>query len=100
MDLEAEGIEVVDSLAKEVRVKDVDELLRLYGLYDRVTTCRAIIAHLRARHETRRPGFCVNSDYPNLDNSAEYYVDSRFDGERFYIIKRAPTKGETYEHSH
>ncbi len=91
-------VAVVDALAKQVRVKDADELLRLYELYDRITTCRALIAHLRARHETRWPGFGVNSDYPNLDESAEYYVNSRFDGERFHIIKRELVKGETYEH--
>lgn len=100
LDLATEGIDVVDALAKQVRVKDADELLRLYELYDRITTCRALIAHLRARRETRWPGFGVNSDYPNLDESAEYYVNSRFDGERFHIIKRELVKGENYEHSH
>lgn len=94
-----ERIGVVSRLAKTLRVEDADELLRLYELTDRLTVARALIEHMRARHETRWPGFGVNADYPTSDENGEYYVNSRMIDGKIEIVRRELVKGERYEHS-
>ena len=80
---------------------DMDELLRVYELKDRLTVCFSLIAHLEARHETRWPGFGVNTDYPEFDANWEFFVNSRVVDGEIEILHRPLNKGETvYEHSY
>lgn len=95
----AEKIEIVEILAKNLCVHDMDEMLQLFELRDRLTVCRSLIAHLKERHETRWPGFGVNADYPELDLAGEYYVNSRFVDGQIDVFRRSLVKEERYEHS-
>ena len=80
---------------------DMDELLRVYELKDRLTVCLSLIAHMEARHETRWPGFGVNSEYPESDANCEFFVNSRVVDEEIEILHHPLNKGETvYEHSY
>ena len=51
---------VVDTLA----AADTYELMQIYELRERLIVCRAVIAHLAARKETRWHSFGENTDYP------------------------------------
>ena len=80
---------------------DMDELLRVYELKDRLTVCLSLIAHMEARHETRWPGFGVNSEYPESDANCEFFVNSRVVDGEIEILHHPLNKGETvYEHSY
>lgn len=79
---------------------DMDELLRVYELKDRLTVCQSLIAHMQDRHETRWPGFGVNTEYPESDENWEFFVNSRVVNSEIEIIHRPLNKGETfYEHT-
>ncbi len=94
-----EKIAIVEQLAKSIGVNDMDEMLQLYELRDRLTVCRSLIAHLKERPETRWPGFGVNADHPELDPAGEYYLNSRFVDGQIDVFKRSLVKEERYEHS-
>lgn len=94
-----EHIRIVEDLVKSARVADADDMLRLYELTDRLTVCKSVIAHLRARAETRWPGFGFNTDHPDVDPDGEYYVNSRLVDGKLEIIRRELVKEEKYEHS-
>lgn len=79
----------LSELAKDLKVSDMDGLLRLYELLDRLTICPVLIAHLGARKETRWHSFAENADYPEKDEAYACYINSiEKDGE-IQIIKRA-----------
>ena len=67
---------------------------------DRLTVCRAVIAHLLARKETRWPGFGINTDHPGTDPAwAEKYVESKLVDGKLRIFYRDLVKGgAAYEH--
>ena len=64
-------------------------------------TARSVIAHLKARKETRWHSFAENLDYPNKDNeNFNKYVNSRLkDGEIEIILRDLVEGGRTYEHN-
>lgn len=66
---------LVDTLAAE----DTDELMRIYELRERLIVCRAVIAHLQARKETRWHSFAENADYPKEEDTWLKFVNSRMD---------------------
>ena len=75
----------------------------IYELRERLTVCRSVIAHLKARHETRWHSFAENLDYPERDDKNwKKYVNSRLvDDEIKIIIRDVTMEGqESYEHSH
>jgi adenylylsulfate reductase subunit A len=97
--LAEEKIQALTKLAQGLTAQDGDGLLQIYELEDRLTLCPVVIAHLRARQETRWPGFGVNTDYPEPRESwGEQYVNSRFRGGQVEIIQRPLVKGGHYEH--
>ena len=73
----------------------------IYELRERLTVCRSVIAHLRARKETRWHSFAENLDYPEKDNNNfSCYVNSRLENGEIKIIRRNLVKEhEKYEHS-
>ena len=95
LDVAEERIRVVERLVKSLRAYDMDDLLQVYELTDRLTVCRALIAHLRERRETRWPGFGVRSDYPNVDEKFELFVNSRLVDGKIQMIRRELTGKET-----
>lgn len=81
--------------------EDMDDLLHIYELRERLTVCRVVIAHLLARRETRWPGFGEYTDYPESTDDWLKYVNSRMENGEIHIILRDLVKGgQRYEHSH
>lgn len=87
-------------LSKDLYAEDFQELMYIYELRERLTVCRSVIAHLKARKETRWHSFAENLDYPEKDN--EYwnkYVNSILeDGEIKIITRELVEEGINYEH--
>ena len=87
---------LVDGLAAE----DMDDLLRIYEVKERLVVCQVVIAHLLARKETRWHSFAENADYPEKNADWEKYVNSRMkDGEIEIIFRELVTGGKHYEHT-
>lgn len=98
--LAEEKIGLLTALSEELKAADMDDLLHIYELKERLVVCRSLIAHLMARKETRWPGFGVNTDFPEQDSGWDRYVNSRLVDGKIEILYRPLVKGEEiYEHS-
>lgn len=87
-------------LCTKMSASDMDELLRIYEVRERLIVCLAVIAHLAARKETRWHSFAENADYPEKSEAWMKYVNSRMvDGEIQIIYRELVTGGRTYEYS-
>lgn len=97
-----EKIDQLMELAAHVGASDYHELLFVYELRERLTVCKVLIAHLRARKETRWHSFAENLDYPEQRADWLKYVNSRMDedGQVHMIYRDLIPGGETYEHTH
>ena len=100
LDIADSKIEVLQKLSDELYAKDFQELMYIYELRERLTVCRSVIAHLKARKETRWHSFAENLDYPEKDNEHFLrYVNSRYENGNINIIFRELVRGgEYYEH--
>lgn len=94
-------IRQLETLTDDLYAEDYQELMYICELKERLTVCKSVIAHLRARKETRWHSFAENLDYPEKDDrNFNKYVNSRFEnGEIKIIIRDLVTGGEKYEHS-
>jgi adenylylsulfate reductase subunit A len=93
-------IDRIIKLAEELKARDTDELLQIFELKERLVVCKALIAHLKARKETRWHSFCENLDYPDKDDKYLKYVNSVMkDGQINIILRDLVNGGEFYEHS-
>lgn len=94
-------IRQLETLTDDLYAEDFQELMYICGLKERLTVCKSVIAHLRARKETRWHSFAENLDYPEKDDrNFNKYVNSRLEnGEIKIIIRDLVTGGEKYEHS-
>lgn len=90
-----------ETLTDDLYAEDFQELMYICELKERLTVCKSVIAHLRARKETRWHSFAENLDYPEKDDrNFNKYVNSRLEnGEIKIIIRDLVTGGEKYEHS-
>ena len=97
-----EKIDQLMELAAHVGASDYHELLFVYELRERLTVCKVLIAHLRARKETRWHSFAENLDYPEQRADWLKYVNSRMDedGQVHMSYRDLVPGGETYEHTH
>ena len=75
---------VADTLA----AVDTYELMQIYELRERLIVCRAVIAHLAARKETRWHSFGENTDYPEQSEEWMKYVNSRMENGEIKILYR------------
>ena len=75
---------VVDTLA----ATDTYELMQIYELRERLIVCRAVIAHLAARKETRWHSFGENTAYPDQSEDWMKYVNSRMENGEIKILYR------------
>ncbi|MGN0353364.1 MAG: adenylyl-sulfate reductase subunit alpha [Roseburia sp.] len=94
-----EKIEQITELAEHIGAGNMHELLFAYELRERLLVCKALIAHLRSRKETRWHSFNENLDYPDADAAFEKYVNSRYANGTFEIILRDLVEGAEYEHT-
>ena len=98
-----EKIDEIESLTGKLSATDLQEVMYIYELKERLTICKSVIAHLAARHETRWHSFAENTDYPEKDNEHfRKYVNSRLENGKIKIILRELTaEGQkNYEHHH
>lgn len=101
LDIADEKIVKLELLSEKLAAEDFQELMYIYELRERLTVCRSVIAHLRARKETRWHSFAENLDYPEKDNkNFNKYVNSRYKNGKIEIILRdLVEEGTAYEHS-
>ncbi len=86
-------------LADTLRGEDMDDLLHIFEIKDRLTVCRSLIAHLRDRKETRWPGFGIHTDHPDESGDWKFYVNSRLEDGEIRIIHRDLVEGGlSFEH--
>ncbi|MGN1382065.1 MAG: adenylylsulfate reductase, partial [Eubacterium sp.] len=94
-----EEIEKLQKLVKTLPAEDMFDLLHVYEVRERLTVCRTLIAHMRARKETRWHTFGENADYPEQSDKGLRYVNSRLKDGKIEIIYRDLVKGGSYEHT-
>ena len=99
-------IRQLSELTATLQAKDMDDLLHIYELKERLLVCESVIAHLKARKETRWQGFSQNMDYPKKSEEWNKYVNSvRRNGKIEILLKDLGEvadlrEGETdHEHS-
>ncbi|CAG9706677.1 adenylyl-sulfate reductase subunit alpha [Clostridium neonatale] len=94
-----EKIRNLISLISHLAAKDMHELMFIYELKERLTVCLSVIAHLKARKETRWHSFAENLDYPEKSDVYLKYVNSKAVDGKIQIIFRELVGGkEKYEH--
>ncbi|WP_405327117.1 adenylyl-sulfate reductase subunit alpha [Fibrobacter sp.] len=103
LNIAKEKIDEIESLTDKLSAADLQEVMYIYELKERLTVCKSVIAHLKARHETRWHSFAENLDYPEKDNANfRKYVNSKLVNGKIKIILRDLTaEGQkNYEHQH
>lgn len=96
-------IEIIEKLTDNLSATDLQDVMYIYELKERLTVCKSVIAHLAARHETRWHSFAENLDYPEKDDvNFRKYVNSRLEnGEIKIILRELTAEGQkNYEHQH
>lgn len=100
LELADEKIKFLEQSIDNLAAQDADDLLRIYEIRERLTVCGSVIAHLKARKETRWHSFAENMDYPAKSDDWLKYVNSRKEnGEIKIIIRDLVRGGDSYEHS-
>lgn len=100
LEIADEKIKFLEQSIDNLAAQDADDLLRIYEIRERLTVCRSVIAHLKARKETRWHSFAENMDYPAKSDDWLKYVNSRKEnGEIKIIIRELVRGGDSYEHS-
>lgn len=100
LDLADDKIDQIIKLSDNLKADDMHELMFVYELKERLIVCKTLIAHLRARKETRWHSFAENLDYPEKDDKYLKYVNSKVvDGKLTIIYRDLVNGGEIYEHS-
>lgn len=94
-----EKIDQILKLTSQIGAKDMHELLFAYELKERLLVCKALIAHLKSRKETRWHSFNENLDYPNTDEAYFKYVNSKMENGVIKTYLRELVKEDTYEHT-
>ena len=96
-------IEIIEKMTDNLSATDLQEVMYIYELRERLTVCKSVIAHLAARHETRWHSFAENTDYPEKDDAGfRKYVNSRLEnGQIKIILRELIAEGQrNYEHHH
>ena len=99
LNLADEKIDQILKLTSQIGAGDMHELLFAYELKERLLVCKALIAHLKSRKETRWHSFNENLDYPNTDEAYFKYVNSKMENGVIKTYLRELVKEDTYEHT-
>ena len=101
LNIAEEKIKQIEKLSDSLTANDFQELMYIYELRERLTVCKTVIAHLRARKETRWHSFAENLDYPEIDEkNFNKYVNSVAVNEDTKIILRDLVEGGArFEHN-
>ena len=102
LDIADEKIVRLMELSDQLHAADYQELMYIYELRERLVVCRSVIAHLKARKETRWHSFAENLDHPEKDDLHwRRYVNSRMrDGKLEIVFRELVEEGQNYEHCH
>ena len=100
LELADEKIKFLEQSIDNLAAQDADDLLRIYEIRERLTVCRSVIAHLKARKETRWHSFAENLDHPEKDDQNwRKYVNSRMrNGKLEVVFRELVEEGQNYEH--
>ena len=101
LNIAVEKIKQIEKTSDSLTANDFQELMYIYELRERLTVCKTVIAHLRARKETRWHSFAENLDYPESDEkNFNKYVNSVAVNEDTKIILRDLVEGGArFEHN-
>lgn len=98
--LAKEKINHLIELTGDLYASDMQELMFIYELKERLTVCLSVIAHLGARKETRWHSFAENLDYPHKSDDWMKYVNSKYENGQLHMIYRELVGREArYEHN-
>ena len=98
LDLAKEKIEHIISLSNDLKADDMHELMFIFELKERLCVCLALIAHLKARKETRWHTFSENLSYPNQNDDFKCYINSVMKNGKIETFKVPLVKEDHYEH--
>ncbi len=88
-------------LVDTIAAADMDDLMHIYEVKERLIVCESLIAHMEARKETRWHTFGENATYPDQKEEEATYVNSvRHEDGVIEIIRRPLVKEARYEHQH
>ena len=94
-----EKIRELEARTELIAAADMQELVYILELKERLTLCRSLIAHLLARKETRWHSFAERTDFSEKSDEWECYVNSRLEnGKISTILRPLVREGEIYEH--
>lgn len=94
-----EKIRQIQQRSKKLAASTMQELVYVLELQERLVVCETVLAHLKARKETRWHCFAERTDYPEQDNSLLKYVNSKRVNGKLHVFFRDLVKaGEQYEH--
>jgi adenylylsulfate reductase subunit A len=100
LSLASDKIKQIATLSDSLSASDMQELMYVYELKERLTVSLVLIEHLKARKETRWHSFAENLDYPQKSDEWLKYVNSKLvDGKVEIIFRDLVKVGETYEHT-
>ena len=95
----ADKIRELERKTELLAASEIQELVYLLELRERLTLCKSVIAHLGARKETRWHSFAENTDYPESGAEWNCYVNSRLENGRLNMIFRPLVReADAYEH--
>jgi len=91
----ADSLKIADAKIRELQSRsellsagDMQELVYILELQERLTLCRSVIAHLDARKETRWHSFAERADYPEQNAEWECFVNSRLENGAIKMVRR------------
>ena len=86
--LAKEKISSLRTVLEGLHASDMDDLLQIYEIKERLTVCLSLIEHLKARKETRWHSFGENMNYQEVSSAFEKYVNSyKKDGELHIVLR-------------
>ena len=89
LDIAREKIEELILRVSGAVCRDMREFTRLHEVKERLTVCLTLIAHLKARKETRWHCFAENRSYPDRDDENFLkFVNSRYESGEIKILYR------------
>jgi adenylylsulfate reductase subunit A len=91
LELAREKITALAERAAHLAAADMQELVYIQELQERLLICQAVIAHLQARRETRWRSFAENTDYPERSADFDKFVNSRWEKGEFRMLFRELT---------
>jgi len=88
LELADQKIAEIASRLPALHAEDMQELVYILELRERLVVCRSLIAHMRSRKETRWHAFCERADYPDKSPEYEAYINSCMVDGKIEIITR------------